>query len=200
MATVPSSVRQAVIQALYERFDALRWEQLSNSERSVEYARFIENPKVGGALDRYMSAGDIRVWIKDGPAKEYRRALQGVGSYARFTTRRTPGPDEVVKSALGEEWSADVNSLAEKPMRCWARHPEQMGRFLIWGDASSLKELIWHAVLFRTEHSESVPTIVITKPSAAPVNVETWNQVREAAEVVGAEVAQVTHAASRKSD
>lgn len=198
MATIPENFRQAVIQELYHRFDTLRWEQLSNTERSVEYARFVENPKIGGVLYRYLNAGDIRVWIKDGPAKEYRRALQGVGPYAAFTARRTPGPDHVVKAALGPEWSADMDSVSDKPMRCWARHTEKQGRFLIWGDSGSLKELIWHAVIFCTEHPETSPTLVITRPSTAPLSAEVWTQVQEMAAVVGADVAQVTHAASRK--
>src|SRR5688572_301489 len=105
MSTMPAAVRREVIEELYRQLDALRWESLPAPQSTAAYAKFVADPLIGGKLAPYMAESKVRVWIKDGPAKEYRRALEGIGSFAEFTSRAFPGPQVLVSSALGEGWS-----------------------------------------------------------------------------------------------
>ena len=162
------------------------------------YERFVKDPKIGGALAPFLGEGAIRVWIKDGPAKEYRRALEGKGMMADYTTRAYPGADAVVRAALGAPWKVTSGSVEEKPMRCSARGPDKQTVFVIWGPVASLKELVWHAMLRRVNDPQQAIALVITKPSNAPLASEDWNMSRRMAKVLGADCSQITYAVSKK--
>src|SRR3712207_1110938 len=95
----------------------LGWGELTMGERSLQYARWLEEPEVGGRLAAFMTPAKARVWIKDGPAKEYQRAVAGVGRYAHLTASRTGEPARIVTRVLGSGWSADVESVRVKPLR-----------------------------------------------------------------------------------
>ncbi len=85
----------------------------------------------------------IGVWIKDGPAKEYRRALEAVGPYASFTKRRAAGAAGVTEAVLGKDWTVVDGSVHEKPIRCSAEQGASRGLLVVWGPETSLKELFW---------------------------------------------------------
>lgn len=198
MAKVPSDVRTAVIEELVRQLDAARWEEMSSSAASEMYDRFVRDPKIGGRLSPYMPAEKVRVWIKDGPAKEYRRALEGIGSIASFTKRAYPGPESVVRLALGDQWSPKADTIEEKPMRCFAEDPADQLMFVIWGPLSALQGLIWNSCLIRAGDSSKPITIVVTKPNSAPLPADEWKLVKSLCDIVGAGCKQVTYAVSRK--
>jgi hypothetical protein len=198
MAKVPPDVRTAIIKELVGELDAARWEEVSPSVASEMYDRFVKNPKIGGRLLPYMPADKVRVWIKDGPAKEYRRALEGIGPIASFTKRAYPGPESVVHLALGDQWLPKLDTIEEKPMRCFAEGPAGQPMFVIWGPVSALQGLIWNSCLFRAEDSAKPITVVITKPHSAPLPASEWELVKALCDIVGADCKQVTYAVSRK--
>jgi hypothetical protein len=198
MAKVPSDMRTAVIEELVRQLDAARWEEMPPSAASEMYGRFVKDPKIGGRLLPYMPAEKVRVWIKDGPAKEYRRALEGIGPIASFTNRAYPGPESVVRLALGDQWSPKPDTLEEKPMRCFAENSAGQLMFVIWGPLSALQGLIWNSCLIRAEDSSKPITVVVTKPNSAPLPANEWNLVKSLCDIVGADCKQVTYAVSRK--
>ncbi|MFC7488299.1 hypothetical protein ACOCJ7_09645 [Knoellia sp. CPCC 206453] len=198
MAAIPADVRSEVIEELVRQFDAARWEELSSPEASGMYDRFVKDPKIGGRLSTYMPADKVRVWIKDGPAKEYRRALEGIGPVASFTKRAYPGPESVVRLALGDRWVPKKDTTEEKPMRCFAKDPEGQSMFVIWGPLSALQGLIWNSCLIRAEDPLKPITVVVTRPTSASLPSDDWELVKRLCDIVDADCRQVTYAVSRK--
>ena len=49
-------------------------------------------PRLADAFDEYLSESDARVWIKDGPMKEWSRSLSGVGKYAALVVSQRTSP------------------------------------------------------------------------------------------------------------
>lgn len=200
MTGVPADVRSEVIGEIVRQFDAARWEELSSHEASEMYDRFVKDPKIGVRLSTYMPADKVRVWIKDGPAKEYRRALEGIGPVAPYTKRAYPGPESVVRLALGDQWSPREGAIEEKPMRCFADDQDGHSMFVIWGPFSALQGLIWNSCLIRAEHPSQPITVVVTKPKSASMPNKDWELVKRLCDIVEAECQQVTYAVSRKGE
>ncbi|MFE0879967.1 hypothetical protein ACFW4X_34640 [Streptomyces smyrnaeus] len=198
MAALPEPIRLEIFAELARHFDAVRWEEVSAPAATEMYDRFAKDPKIGGRLAQFMPTEKIRPWIKDGPAKQYRRALEGVGPMAQMTSREYPGPRSVVRVALGAGWTPRAETLDVKPMRCFADGPDGEAAFVTWGPMNGLQGMVWHACLRRVE-SESQPiTIAVTKPNAAPLPDDEWNLALSLATIVGARCEQVTYAVSRK--
>jgi hypothetical protein len=178
----------------------MRWEERSSRECSDAYLRFVDDPLIGGKAALYMSGDRIRVWIKDGPAKEYRRALQGVGLYAEFTRRRASVPESVVAGVLGSDWSVVPGTVMEKPMRCVARHGDE-SRLIVWGPETALKELVWCVALHRAEVADDGrPVIALAKRGNAPIAQSVWHRAQRLADVIGSDVAQVALAMTWKPE
>lgn len=177
MTNIPPQIRSKAVIEIVRQFDHLHWEELSNRERTLHYDRFIRDPKIGGILRPFLSDANIRVWIKDGLAKEYRRALEGRGPLAGITGRAYPGPQAVVTKALDIAWTPREGSIDEKPMRCYADDDKGQSMFVIWGDYGSLRDLVWHATLVRASDSLLPITIAITKPGNANLDPDSWKQV-----------------------
>ena len=197
-ATVPPNVREAVLTELIKQFDQVKWEELSSSDTSAWYTRFVRDENIGRRLSQYMSEAEIRVWIKDGPAKEYRRALEGRGSYAQYTSRAFPGPEIIVRATLGKGWTLVADSIEEKPMRCIARSRDQT-KFLIWGPTKSLKDLVWQASVTLAEKPDTAITLVITRPSTTRLMGDKWTFAEKLSTVIGVDCKQVTYAVGRKA-
>lgn len=198
MPIIPDQVRREVIAELYERFDEIGWEERTLAERSAIYQRLVDDPAIGGRLEPHIPLDRVRLWIKDGPAKEYRRALEGVGPYARFTKRRAVGPPGVVDAVLGADWAVVGGSVGEKPMRCHVELGDAR-RLVIWGPEPSLKELFWHAAVhLLTDTDDEDPLIVITKRGNAPLDATLWRRAKALGELIGCDVAQVSLAVTEK--
>jgi hypothetical protein len=196
-ATIPPNVRDAVLVELIRQLDEMKWEELAASDTSTWYHRFVRDENIGGRLVQYMSEAEIRVWIKDGPAKDYRRALEGRGSYAQYTTRAFPGPEFIVRVALGVGWTLVADSVEEKPMRCLAQSKSQV-KFLIWGPTKSLKDLVWHAMVKLAENPHTAITLVVTRPSVTRLTGDEWTLAEKLAKVIDVECRQVTYSVTRK--
>lgn len=199
MSTIPDDVRNEVIAAIYQRMDGVQWEQLRDDQRSALYASFVEEPDIGGRLAPYKDEPGIRVWIKDGPAKEYRRALEGVGAYAKYTSRQLTVPQELIEQALGNDWVIDPASVKQKPMRCEASHSQTGGSVMaVWGPETSFKDLYWHASLATLAGQYGQVSIIITKSMVAPLPNTSWRRYCRLATLIGASCHQVTQSVIRK--
>ncbi|MFC3449523.1 hypothetical protein [Amycolatopsis speibonae] len=142
---IPKEIRKAVIRELYRQIGSLDWEGISTRERTVFYTRWVEDESIGGELADYYTAEGMRVWLKDGPLKEYARALENFGSYAEYATKRLSPADEFITELLGEEWVIRSNSLREKPMHCVVTDGKQE-RYVCWGRPRNFRDLLWAAV------------------------------------------------------
>lgn len=188
MTDVPTQTRQEVIGSLYQEMDRMRWDEMTNRDKSDAYERFVSDPRIGGRLAPFLGSDKIRVWIKDGPAKEYGRALEGVGAYASYTSRTYPSPDRFVAQVLGQEWRVREDSVEDKPMRCWAETDDGSARYVVWGPFSGLKDLIWQAVCHRAEHWDSEPVVVVTTRGMIRLSPGQRTQAERMCQIIGAEM------------
>jgi hypothetical protein len=136
------------------------WEYLSNSEKTNQYRQWIADPSIGGILGSFMREENARVWIKDGPMKEYARAQEGFGPYARYAVQRFKGAGEVVQAAFGAGWSVVDDSIGEKPMHCLATDGLST-RYVCWGRPGSFRDLMW-AALNQPPEGLSASAVVVT--------------------------------------
>ncbi len=74
---VPRKVEDLVCRKIFSDMAALSWEGLGHTARSEQYERWVSSADVGDRLSLYMPVERVRVWIKDGPVKEYPRARWG---------------------------------------------------------------------------------------------------------------------------
>lgn len=142
---VPQDVRDAVIRELYRQVSLLDWEDISAREKTKYYSQWVEDPSIGGKLADYYTAEGMRVWLKDGPLKEYARALEDFGAFAKYTSRRLSPPSEFISQVLGNAWTIIPGSIGEKPMHCLITNNTQR-RYVCWGKPRTFRDLLWAAV------------------------------------------------------
>lgn len=134
-----------IVKKMFAEAEAAGWITLTDNQRSQLYARWMTDPEVGGRLTEFMSSDRARVWIKDGPMKEYARARYGVGKYAEHVENPAAGVDLLVKRTLGSEWEVVPDSHKIKPLRVLIRNGEDERHFT-WAPSAQLKHLVWAAI------------------------------------------------------
>jgi hypothetical protein len=186
---VPKEVRDEVVRELYRQVGTMDWELMSPQSKNQQYARWIDDPDIGGRLTQFQSAEDARVWLKEGPMKEYARALDGVGLFAVFTTKRLSGPDELIRRALGEEWTIVPHSQAGKPLHCLATDGATT-RYVCWGQPGKFRDLVWAAVNKAVDLPHR-PMIVVSVRDGQDVNGEERRRHEQIAAHCGVDVKHV---------
>lgn len=190
---LPDEVREAALAYAYKIFDRRRWEQVAAGERGAVFDELVADQMLSGPLRPYMTEGQIRVWLKDSAAKEYPRALEGIGGTAQFTPRRYPGPEAIAQTALGVESAVVQGSIEQKPMRCRVRMHQSELVTLMWGPLRGLRDLHWAASRLRALDSGRV-AIAITRPSMAPLPSDDWATATALCELIGVELFSVMYA------
>lgn len=147
---IPRELEQKVVAKLYAEAQQLDWASMTPQQHSAQYAKWVENPDVGGRLREYLNDTDARVWIKDGPMKEWSRAISGVGKYANLVPDSDDVPTKLAQKALGPDWIVDQESVRVKPLRMVVRRDE--GEAVVtWAGARDLKHLVWAALTASAE-------------------------------------------------
>jgi hypothetical protein len=161
LSEVPELIRREIITELYGQAAEMDWELLSTGAKKLQYRKWVEDPRVGGRLHEFWDDHRIGTWIKDTPMKEYARAQEGFGSMAAYAaTRYVPGPESLVRAALGQEWRIKSGSLDEKPMHCLAI--SDTGEcYVCWGKSSVFRDLTW-AALNKAITMPTHPMVVVT--------------------------------------
>lgn len=72
--SLPDGVRDQLRERMWRIADEINWLALGPTEKTQRYENWTKDPEVGGALQRYMAAGQVRVYIKDSLLKDYPRA------------------------------------------------------------------------------------------------------------------------------
>lgn len=161
MSEVPDHIRGEVIAELYRQAAELDWELLPAGAKKLQYREWVEDARVGGRLHEFWDDHRIGTWIKDTPMKEYARAQEGFGPMATFAiSRYVPGPELLIKAALGENWDIRHGSLDEKPMHCMAISRDAE-RYVCWGKPNTFRDLTWAALNMAIAMSAR-PTIIVT--------------------------------------
>jgi hypothetical protein len=170
MARIPKDVETKVVSKLYADAAAIDWAHLTPQQRSAQYTKWVEDSLVGGRLKEYLTAETARVWIKDGPMKEWSRSISGVGKYAALVEGSQDTHLKLVRKALGEDWTVLPDSLHIKPLRLVASKDEDE-TVVTWAAASELKHLVW-AALSASAEGDTRPWVLcvvgtFTKPTPA---------------------------------
>jgi hypothetical protein len=160
---LPDKLEKAVVDVLFRDAHEVGWETLDARARSREYRRWLSEPVVGGVLTKFMNVDEARGWIKDGPMKEYPRALSGIGKHARSVVEFRAGPQELVQKALGSSWQIEIDSQKIKPLRARATNGEETVVFA-WGPQRDFKHLVWAALQAGTG-ADPTPWILCTVSS-----------------------------------
>lgn len=190
---LPDDVREGSLGYAYQVFDRRKWERVAASERGAVFDELVADEAFSGPLRPYLTEGQIRVWLKDSAAKEYPRALEGIGSTAPFTPRRYPGPEAIAHAALGAGWSVTPRSVEQKPMRCQVIGPSDEKITLFWGSIRSLRDLHWAASGIRALGAQRA-AIALTRPNMAPLPTEDWTRAEALCDLIGADLFSVMYA------
>jgi hypothetical protein len=120
---IPEDREADVVRRLYKQVADLDWMHITHRERTRAYQSWTEDSQIGGLLLPFLSTEqNVRVWLKNGPIKEYPRALYGVGKYASCVARPATPVQSLVSQALGPGWIVDSNSLTIKPLMVTIRN------------------------------------------------------------------------------
>ncbi|WNG93674.1 hypothetical protein [Mycobacterium sp. ITM-2016-00318] len=193
MLRLPDEVREEALAYAYEVFDRRRWEQVSAGERGAVFDEMVIDVGFSEPLRPFLTPAQMRVWLKDSAAKEYSRALEGIGPTARYTKRRYPGPDVIVRATLGNNWSVVPGSVEQKPMRCRAVNKSEQEATLTWGSYRGLRDLHWAASIARVSGEQRV-AVVITRPTMAALPADQWARVESVCALIGVDAFSVMYA------
>ena len=163
MSELPEGLRRDVIIEVYRQAAELDWDGLTDKKRTAQYNQWLDDPKIGGQLARYLHRDKIRYWLKDVPMKEYARARSGIGPLADFVSIRLPGPGQIARQVMGAGWSVLEDTIREKPNRCVIcdGHEE---RLMMWGPAKTLRDLVWAGINTVVDGVEPAPLLVVASP------------------------------------
>lgn len=167
VSELPAELREDITRKLYASAAKIDWENLSATAKTAQYQRWVADPKIGGGLTRFMPDVNARVWIKDGPMKEYARARFGVGPFADLVDAPRCTPETVVRAVHGQGWDVVAGSIEVKPARCIARGPAGEA-LVLWGNAADFKHLIWAALEATVEDEQRFVTIAVVESPARP--------------------------------
>lgn len=156
---VPQKIRESVLRELYRQADSLGWEDVQLRQKTNYYRQWVEHPLIGGQLADYYTAEGMRVWLKDGPLKEYARALENFGPFAKYANKQLSSPSEFVAEVLGDSWTVVPGTIKEKPMHCMITDGHDH-RYVCWGRPRTFRDLLWAAVN-NAVASASRPLIVV---------------------------------------
>lgn len=165
---IPKEVESKVVTKLYADAATLDWAGLTPQQHSAQYTKWVDEPEVGGRLREYLSSGDARVWIKDGPMKEWSRSLSGVGKYATLVDGSDDIKARLVHKALGENWHIDNETLRVKPLRITARSGEDE-TVVTWAPANGLKHLVWAALTASAEGDSRNWVLCVVETFTKPI-------------------------------
>lgn len=161
---VPEEQLAAVVTALYADADSAGWDTLPLADRTRTYSAWVDDPRIGGILTRYMTPEAARAWIKDGPMKEYGRARRGAGRYARFGRQGGTTAADVVRFVLRNGATVVQGSYGDKPFHCLATDGRGEINYLAWGEARNLRNLLWAALRAAVDDGLSAHIVVMEPP------------------------------------
>lgn len=195
MSDIPETVRRTVIRDIYRKADELGWDGLSAVDRTAWYNRWVDDEKLGGVLTRYMPRDRARMWIKDVPMKHYNRARSGIGPYTDLVGTPLPSAYDIVRIAMGEDWTVLGGTLQEKPNRCQVTDGRSR-MLMIWGNPRNLKSLVWAGLNARVDRLPS-PVVVINLLQGERLTESERRRHQNVCELVSLDVRVITTRATR---
>jgi hypothetical protein len=193
MSDLPSQLRESVTRKLYASAAAMDWENLSVAEKTAQYRRWVADPQIGGQLTRFLPEDGARVWIKDGPMKEYARAQFGVGAFAHLVDTPRCTPETVVHAVQGPGWDVLAGSIEVKPARCVATSLNGQS-LILWGNLPDFKHLVWAALEAASTDDTRPVTIAVVESPARPTPIAERTRLKKIGDRCGFAVRHINPA------
>lgn len=165
---VPEHIERQIVAVLFADAACMNWQHMNLSQRSKQYAGWVSDLRVGGVLKAFMAGEEARVWIKDGPMKEFSRACSGQGKYAYLIVDPAPSPQALVRLALGNDWRITPGSQRIKPLRVSALSSTSERIVFAWGPAKDFKHLLWAALSSIARNENLNWVLCLTAPFVSP--------------------------------
>lgn len=170
MTTIPSEIRDALRDRLWEQCDDLGWMSLQDVERARYYEQWTRDSTIGGQLAQVMDARKVRVYIKDSLIKPYVRARLSLNDAEVWRLLDLSGDDRVAQTFI-------------KPH---GRRLED-GRIIGWGRSRDWKSVLM-AVFERSRALKSYSAFGVVLLESGKTEAEkSRSLVREAASLLGIE-------------
>lgn len=167
--SIPVDTRDRVIREVYRQAAAMGWQSLPAARKSAQYDRWAAASEIGGVLVRFMPEDRIRVWLKDGPLKEYGNAIHGLGRYGHLAPQLGPSPSQAAVAALGPDWTVVEGSERTKPLRFYATGSDGRSAAVAYGPARKFRDLLWAGLLAAVDSEPPDRVVVlISEPPAEP--------------------------------
>jgi hypothetical protein len=196
MSELSDEMRRDVIAEVYRQAAEMDWDGLSLRERTTVYNRWLDHPAIGGQLTRFKSREEARVWLKDGPMKEYARARNGIGPYSQFALTRFPDPGQIARLVLGDDWDVIKDSVRKKPNRCLV-YDGREERLMIWAPPNAFPDIMW-AGLNAVADEEPSPVLVVAMVHGSPLDMGEQRRNAQIGQLAGLEVRHVTLKATKR--
>lgn len=193
MSDLPPQLREMVTRRLYASAAELDWENLSVAAKTAQYRHWIGDPQIGGQLTRFVPEDRARVWIKDGPMKEYARAQFGVGAFAHLVDTPRCTPETVVLAVHGHGWEVMDGSIEVKPARCVATSLQGQS-LILWGNLPDFKHLVWAALEIASADDTRSVTIAVVESPARPTPIPERTRLKKIADRCGFAVRHINPA------
>lgn len=185
MSKLPAHIREDVSRAILKRAGKLNWDDLSNRQKSEIYETWVTDADIGQKLALYIPLERIRVWIKDGPMKEYKRARRGLGPYAGLVPEAKEYEKIICRKVMGAGYRVLEASIDVKPNRFDAESQDEVVT-IIWGNAIDLKHMVW---AWLTHPNPAHAKLVLVHSLSQPLTPSIRTQTNVVVERLGAEIA-----------
>lgn len=170
MTRIPTTLRDALRDQLWQQCDDLGWMSLQDVERARYYELWTRDTSIGGQLAHVMDARRVRVYIKDSLVKPYVRARLSLNEAEVWRLLGLTDEDRTVHAYI-------------KPH---GRRTED-GRVIGWGRSRDWKSILM-AVFERGRAQRSFTSFgVVLLESGKTEADRSRNLVREAAQRLGIE-------------
>ncbi|MGW6442067.1 PIN-like domain-containing protein [Lentzea sp. NPDC055074] len=180
--SVPPEVARAVVAEIYRQIADTHGTYLPSKMAHRAVTDWIADPAIGGVLSDYLSAPEIRLWIKDNPLRFHWKALDGFGPYTDLVAMRFQSPAEILDEACGPDWRVQPGTKTEIPFRCLATNGAEV-RSVCWGAEAEFEQLLDAAT--RSRDSTTIPPMIVITQRSVPSELEYFKSVADA---VGADL------------
>ncbi|WP_380784532.1 hypothetical protein [Sphingomonas sp. R86520] len=168
MTAIPTKIRDAMRDKLWEQCDDLGWMALQDVERARYYEQWTRDKAIGGQLAQVMDARKVRVYIKDSLVKPYVRARLSLNE--------------------SEVWRLLDLTETDRSLQTFIKpHGRRLedGRIVGWGRSRDWKSVLM-AVFERSRAARSYSAFgIVLLESGKTESEKSRSLVREAASLLG---------------
>lgn len=177
---VPKVLAEALIARVSEQADRADWDHLTQSSKTEQLARWVEDPEIGGVLEPLVGgAAEIRMWLKEVALKRRARTLQ-------------PDPEAVVRHIFSEGVEVAFGTVGTKPHHASARNGAG-SHYVAWGSRANAKHLFWAAINALEDDPELIDAwVVVVDTLASPTPADRRSLLEALATRCGLKIAWMT--------